>query len=289
MKGIVLAGGRGSRLFPSTLAVSKQALPIFSKPMIYYPISLLMMAGIRDILIITTPEDRTCFQRLLGGGLQFGVRFTYQTQEQPRGLAEAFIIGAPFIENDASALVLGDNLMFGHNLQKTLQDAVRLNKAATIFACQVSDPERYGIVEMDGSRAISLEEKPKKPKSNLAVPGLYIYDNRAPLIAKTMEPSARGELEITDLNRVYLDADELNVVKLGRGTAWLDAGTNESLLQASNFVAAIEERQGLMIACLEEVGLQQGWLNRENLAQSAVKHRGSSYGDYLVRLLEVGV
>jgi glucose-1-phosphate thymidylyltransferase len=252
MKGIVLAGGKGTRLYPSTLSVSKQALPVFDKPMIFYSVSLLMMAGIREILIITTPEDQHVFQRLLGSGIYLGVSFTYAAQEKPGGLAQALIIGESFIGTDAVFLVLGDNICFGHNLQATLQTAVQSNKGATIFACQVSDPERYGIVEMDGPRPVSIEEKPKKPKSNLAVPGLYIYDNRASLIARGLEPSARGELEITDLNRVYLDADELSVVKLGRGTAWLDAGTHDSLLQAANFVAAIQQRQGLMIACLEE-------------------------------------
>jgi glucose-1-phosphate thymidylyltransferase len=285
MKGIILAGGKGTRLYPSTLAVSKQLLPLYSKPLLYYPLSLLMMAGIRDILVISTPDDQASFRRLLGDGSQWGVNFQYIVQMEPRGLADAFIIGEHFLSGDGSILVLGDNLFFAYDLQNTILNAVRFNSSATIFACEVKDPERYGIVEVDENlKAISIEEKPKHPKSNLAVPGLYIYDGRAPMFSKQLTPSARGEIEITDLNRLYLEAGDLQVCKLGRGTAWLDAGTNESLLQAANFVAAIEDRQGLMVACPEEICRKQGWINDTQLLKLSEQYKGNSYGQYLERL-----
>lgn len=257
MKGIILAGGKGTRLYPLTLATSKQLLPIYSKPMAYYPLSVLMLAGIRDILVITTPEDRSSFERLLFNGTQWGIHISYAVQAQPRGLADAYNVGREFVGDQPSCLILGDNFLFGHDLGRMLNEAVRENEGATIFAYPVSDPERYGIVELKDGKPVSLEEKPQNPRSNMAVPGIYFYDNKVAKLVRNLEPSARGELEITDVNKIYLKAGRLKVVQMGRGTAWLDAGTPESLLQAANFVAAIEERQGLMIGCPEEIAFQQ--------------------------------
>lgn len=286
MKGIILAGGRGTRLYPLTLGCSKQLLPIYSKPMIYYPLSVLMLAGIKDILLITTPEDRMGFERLLFNGTQWGIHISYATQVEPRGLADAYNVGREFVGDQPSCLILGDNFLFGHDLGRTLNEAIRENMGATIFAYAVSDPERYGIVELKDGKPVSLEEKPKAPRSNLAVPGLYIFDNRVSRLVKNLKPSARGELEITDVNKIYLKSGDLKVVRLGRGTAWLDAGTHESLLQAANYVAAIEERQGLMIGCPEEIAFQAGSINRAQLADQAERYAGNSYGKYLTRLVE---
>lgn len=286
MKGIILAGGKGTRLYPITIAVPKSLLPIHSKPTIYYPLSVLMLAGIRDILIITTPEDRSSFERLLFNGAQWGIHISYAAQDQPRGLADAYNVAREFVGDKPSTLILGDNFLFGHNLGRMLNSAVRENEGATIFAYPVSDPERYGIVELQDGRPVSLEEKPKVPRSNLAVPGLYIFDNKVSKLVKTLRPSARGELEITDVNKIYLKSGDLKVVQFGRGTAWLDSGTPESLLQAANFVAAVEERQGLMISCPEEIAFNAGLIDREQLANQAKRYAGNSYGEYLERLLE---
>ena len=281
-KGIVLAGGSGSRLHPLTMAVSKQLMPVYDKPMIYYPISVLMLAGIREILIISTPHDLPAFRRLLGDGSRFGVRFEYAEQPSPDGLAQAFLIGAEFLAGSPAALVLGDTLFYGNDFKDVLAAADQDQAFATVFGYEVADPSAYGVVEFDKSgRAISLEEKPTKPKSNYAVPGLYFYSSDVVEMARILKPSARGELEITDLNRLYLDADRLRVQKLGRGTAWLDTGTHESLLEAADFVRAIQNRQGLRIACLEEIGLQMGFLD-ESAFERALEPLGkSSYGTYL--------
>ncbi len=285
-KGIVLAGGSGTRLYPCTIAVSKQLMPVYDKPMIYYPISLLMLAGIREILIISTPQDIPLFQRLLGDGSQFGVSFSYEIQPSPDGLAQAFIIGEKFLANDNVALVLGDNLFYGHDLVKTLHAADSIKEGATIFGYQVSNPTEYGVVEFeDSGRVLSIEEKPENPKSNYAVPGLYFYDERVVEFAKSIRPSSRGELEITDLNRIYLDRGELNVELLGRGTAWLDTGTHRSLMAASQFVQVIEERQGLKMACLEGIGFENGWLTKNEL-ETRIDYLGKTvYADYLRSLL----
>ena len=288
MKGIVLAGGSGSRLHPVTLGVSKQLLPVHDKPMVYYPLSILMLAGIRDILLISTPHDLPAFRRLLGDGHQVGLRLSYAEQPKPEGLAQAFTIGRDFLAGEGAALVLGDNLFYGHGLTETLFRARQRVAAggATIFGYQVKDPERYGVVEfsVDGS-AISLEEKPKAPKSNWAVPGLYFYDRMVCELAASLKPSARGELEITDLNRLYLEVNHLHVEKIGRGIAWLDTGTHRSLAEAGNFVAAIEERQGLKIACLEEIAWNYNWLSDDELRAAAYRMGKSSYAEYLLSLL----
>ena len=286
-KGIVLAGGSGTRLYPCTIAVSKQLMPIYDKPMIYYPISLLMLAGIREILIISTPQDTPLFQRLLGDGSAFGVTFKYEVQPSPDGLAQAFLIGEEFLDGAPAALVLGDNLFYGHDLVKTLKSADARKESSSIFGYQVADPTAYGVVEFsEDGKVISIEEKPAKPKSNYAVPGLYFYDERVVEFAKRIKPSPRGELEITDLNRLYLEDGSLHVELLGRGTAWLDTGTHDSLIEASEFVQVIEKRQGLKMACLEGIAFEKGWLSREALSER-IKFLGKTgYANYLKVLLK---
>jgi len=286
MKGIILAGGSGTRLHPLTIAVSKQLMPVYDKPMIYYPLSTLMLAGIREVLIITTPEDQAGFQKLLGDGSQLGMRFEYKVQKVPNGLAQAFVIGADFVGEDNVCLILGDNIFYGADLQSRLSKCVD-PQGAIITAYPVSDPERYGVVEFNEQRrAISLEEKPKQPKSNYAVPGLYFYDNSVLEIAAQLKPSCRGEYEITDVNRAYLKQGRLEVIVFGRGTAWLDTGTFESLLQASQFVEIIEERQGFKISCIEEIAYRMGYVDKTQLRCLAEPIRKSGYGEYLIRLLE---
>ena len=288
MKGIILAGGKGTRLYPLTMAVSKQLLPVYDKPMVYYPLSMLMLAGIREILLISTPEDLPLFQRLLGNGRQWGIQLSYAEQAEPRGLAEAFIIGREFIGGDRAALILGDNIFYGHGLPDMLRQAARLESGAVIFAYPVRDPERYGVVEFDDNwNALSIEEKPQQPRSHYAVPGIYFYDNRVVEFAANLRPSGRNELEITDLNKIYLANNELQVQVMGRGVAWLDAGTHETLIQASNFVQAVQERQGMMISCLEEIAYRMGYIKADDLRSLAISFTDKNqYGAYLFRLLK---
>jgi glucose-1-phosphate thymidylyltransferase len=284
MKGIILAGGRGTRLFPLTVSISKQILPVYDKPMIYYPLSMLMLAGIREILVISTPEALPGFKTLLRDGEQWGLQFSYEEQPEPRGLADAFLVGRNFIGKDSVCLILGDNIFFGSNLPSRLREAAQIKHGAVVFAYPVRDPERYGVVEFDlNGKALSIEEKPKKPRSNYAVPGIYFYDDRVVEFASNLSPSGRGELEITDLNNHYLSLGELNVQVMGRGIAWLDAGTHESLLQAANFVQAVEDRQGMMISCPEEIAYRLGYINLVQLKSLAEDLKGNQYGDYLMR------
>jgi len=287
VKGIILAGGYGTRLYPITLGVTKQLLPVYDKPMIYYPLSVLMLAGIRDILIISTPQDLPILQRVLGDGIQIGLKISYKEQAKPEGLAQAFLIGKEFIGNDRVSLVLGDNIFYGQGFQATLKKAAQLKKGGIIFAYCVKDPSQYGVVEFDKDfRAVSIEEKPQKPKSHYAVPGLYFYDNDVIQIASCLKPSARGELEITDVNRAYLERGELRVETLGRGYAWLDTGTHDSLLEAGMFIQAIEKRQGLKIACIEEIAYHMGFIDAEQLQRLAQPLLKSGYGEYLMQILQ---
>jgi glucose-1-phosphate thymidylyltransferase len=290
MKGIILAGGKGTRLHPITLAVSKQLLPVYDKPMIYYPLSMLMLAGMREILVISTPEDLQLFRRLLGSGQQWGMQFSYAEQAEPRGLADAFIVGEQFVGENPACLILGDNIFFGQGLPGQLRQAAQLKEGGIVFAYPVRDPQRYGVVEFDNrGRAISLEEKPAKPRSSFAVPGLYFYDQHVVSFAKALKPSARGEIEITDLNKVYLEMGQLQVQQLGRGIAWLDAGTHESLLQAANFIQAVQERQGIMISCPEEIAYRKGFISREMLIEIARSYKNNGIGEYLMRLTEAEI
>ena len=286
-KGIILAGGSGTRLYPVTQSISKQLLPVYDKPMIYYPLSTLMLAGIQDILIISTPNDTPLFESLLGDGSQWGLNISYKVQPSPDGLAQAFILGETFIGNDLSALVLGDNIFYGHDFNELLLNAMTRDDSATVFAYHVNDPERYGVAEFNkNNKVMSLEEKPKNPKSNYAVTGLYFYDNNAVSMVKSLKPSARGELEITDLNRLYLEKDRLNVEIMGRGYAWLDTGTHDSLLEASQFIATLENRQGLKVSCPEEISYRRGWINASQLEKLAAPLSKNTYGQYLQRILK---
>ena len=289
MKGILLAGGSGTRLLPATGGVSKQLLPIYDKPMVYYPLSSLMLAGIQDILLISTPHDVPLFERLLGDGHEFGVRIEYRVQEKPNGIAQAFLIGADWIDNQPVALALGDNIFYGHGFPDSIRRAAAQERGATVIAYHVHDPERYGVVEFDAEgRILSIEEKPKKPKSNHALTGLYFYDEQVVEIARGLTPSARGELEITDVNLAYLERGELHVELLGRGIAWLDTGTHESLLQAANFIQAVQERQGLRVSCPEEIGWRNGWISDDALRRRADAMKKNAYGEYLLQILEEG-
>ena len=286
-KGIILAGGSGTRLYPVTHAVSKQLMPIYDKPMVYYPLTTLMLANIREVLLISTPQDTPKFEQLLGDGSQWGMRIQYAVQPTPDGLAQAFVIGRDFVGNGPSALVLGDNIFYGHDLEPQLKRANASDNGATVFAYHVQDPQRYGVVEFDGQRkALSIEEKPLKPKSNYAVTGLYFYDNQVLDMARDLKPSPRGELEITDINRLYLAREQLNVENMGRGYAWLDTGTHDSLLEASQFIATLQKRQGLMVACPEEIAWRAGWISSDNLAQLAAPLAKNGYGIYLNNLLK---
>jgi glucose-1-phosphate thymidylyltransferase len=286
MRGIILAGGRGTRLYPLTIAISKQLLPVYDKPMVYYPLSMLMLAGIREILVISSPDALPAFRAMLGGGEKWGLSFSYAEQAEPRGLADAFLVGRDFIAGEPACLILGDNIFFGHGLPETLRACATLTEGALIFAYPVRDPQRYGVVEFDETgRALSIEEKPQKPRSNHAVPGIYFYDRQVVEIAENLKPSRRGELEITDLNCVYLERGQLRVQPLGRGVAWLDAGTHESLLQAGSFVQAVEERQGMMISCPEEIAYRMGYIGKEEMRRQGEYHK-NEYGAYLLRLLE---
>jgi len=289
-KGIILAGGAGTRLYPATLSVSKQLLPVYDKPMIYYPLSVLMLAGIRDVLVISTPQDTPRFKQLLGDGAGWGMRLDYTVQPSPDGLAQAFILGADFVQGGPSALVLGDNIFYGHELQQVLRQADERPDGATVFAYAVTDPERYGVVEFDGTRkAVTIEEKPKQPKSRYAVTGLYFYDRNVVELARAVKPSARGELEITDLNRLYLEQGRLSVEIMGRGYAWLDTGTHDSLLEAGQFISTIEKRQGLKVACPEEIAWRQGWIDDAQLDRCATALGKSTYAEYLRTLLKLRV
>lgn len=287
MKGIILAGGLGTRLYPLTHSISKQLLPVYDKPMIYYPLSMLMLAGIRDILVISTPEALPSFQTLLRDGSQWGLKFTYTAQTKPRGLADAFMVNPEFINNEPVCLILGDNIFFGHGLPAQLRDAAKLKEGAIVFAYPVRDPQRYGVVEFDeNGTVLSIEEKPEEPRSNYAVPGLYFYDRKVVELARALKPSSRGEIEITDLNKVYMQRGELKVKTMGRGVAWLDAGTHESLLQAANFVQAVEDRQGMMISCPEEIAYRLGYISKEQLTNLAKQYNNNHYGEYLTFLAQ---
>lgn len=287
MKGIILAGGKGTRLYPLTMAISKQLLPVYDKPMVYYPLSMLMLAGIREILVITTPEDQAMYQRLLRDGTQWGLRFEYAIQAEPRGLADAFIVGKEFIAGEGACLILGDNIFFGQGMPDILREAAQIKEGAVVFAYPVKDPERYGVVEFDeAGRAISLEEKPKQPRSTYAVPGIYFYDANVVPYSEALVPSPRGEIEITDLNKRYLSEGKLQVKVLGRGVAWLDAGTHESLLQAAMFVQAVEDRQGMMISCVEEIAYRMGYIDKAQLSACAQELASNGYGQYLLRFLD---
>ena len=287
MKGIILAGGAGTRLYPITRSISKQIIPVYDKPMIYYPLSVLMLAGIREILIISTPSDISLYENLFGNGNQLGLQISYKVQPSPDGLAQAFILGDEFIGNDKVCMILGDNIFYGYNFRSILEDAAKLDEGALVFGYYVNDPQRYGVVEFDtGGKVVSIEEKPEYPKSNYAVTGLYFYSNDVVEKAKNLKPSSRGELEITDLNRIYLEESRLHVKLLGRGFAWLDTGTHDSLLQASNFIATIEQRQGLKISCIEEIAYKMGFIDREQLLELAKPLNKNQYGEYLLKLAD---